>query len=85
MDGTDLFALVNAIGWIVGQAPSIAARRDHLLTLVMDGLASPGTGTGRRPDAPRPPPPWGGGGRGPGPRGGAPGRGVSARRGAPPG
>ncbi len=46
MDGTDLCALVNAIGWIVGQAPSIAARRDHLLTLIMDGLAGPGTGTG---------------------------------------
>ncbi|MET9602653.1 hypothetical protein [Streptomyces sp. NPDC006459] len=47
VDGTVLFALVNAIGWIFDQAPSIAARRNHLLTLVMHGLASPGTGTGR--------------------------------------
>ncbi|MFJ2752164.1 hypothetical protein [Streptomyces sp. NPDC087297] len=50
VDGNDLFALVNAIGWIVGQAPSIAARRNHLLTLVMDGLGTgPGTGTRHRP------------------------------------
>lgn len=39
VDGTDLFALVNALSWIADQAPSIAARRDHLLALVMDGLA----------------------------------------------
>ncbi|MEU6315612.1 helix-turn-helix domain-containing protein [Streptomyces sp. NPDC047014] len=47
VDGTDLFALVNALGWITDQAPSIAARREHLLTLVMDGLAGPGTGQAR--------------------------------------
>ncbi|MFD0151732.1 TetR/AcrR family transcriptional regulator [Streptomyces sp. NPDC055721] len=41
-DGTDLFALANALSWIADQAPSIAARRDHLLTLVMDGLSNPG-------------------------------------------
>ncbi len=35
---TDLFALVNALGWIAEQAPSLAARRDHLLGLVLDGL-----------------------------------------------
>ncbi|MGW8762754.1 TetR/AcrR family transcriptional regulator [Streptomyces sp. NPDC055815] len=42
VDGTDLFALANALSWIADQAPSIAARRDHLLTLIMDGLAHPG-------------------------------------------
>ncbi len=45
VDGTDLFALVNALGWINDQDPSIAARGDHLLGLVMDGLAlRPGQG-----------------------------------------
>jgi AcrR family transcriptional regulator len=39
VDGTDLFALVNAIGWIAEQAPTLAARRDRLFSLVMDGLA----------------------------------------------
>jgi AcrR family transcriptional regulator len=39
VDGTDLFALVSAVSWIGDQAPSIAARRDHLLSLIMDGLA----------------------------------------------
>jgi hypothetical protein len=29
LDATDLFTLVNAIGWISNQGPSIAARRDH--------------------------------------------------------
>ncbi|KQV18608.1 MULTISPECIES: TetR/AcrR family transcriptional regulator [unclassified Kitasatospora] len=42
VDPIDLFALVNALSWIADQAPSIAARREHLLTLVMDGLAHPG-------------------------------------------
>ncbi|MCX5199243.1 TetR/AcrR family transcriptional regulator [Streptomyces sp. NBC_00249] len=44
VDGTDLFALVNALSWVADQAPSIAARRAHLLTLITDGLAHPGTG-----------------------------------------
>ncbi|MER5279650.1 TetR/AcrR family transcriptional regulator [Streptomyces sp. NPDC002809] len=39
VDGTDLFALVNALSWIADQAPSLAARRERLLALVMDGLA----------------------------------------------
>ena len=39
-DGTDLFALVNAVTWIVDQAPSIASRRQHLLSLIVDGLKS---------------------------------------------
>ncbi|KIF77403.1 TetR family transcriptional regulator [Streptomyces sp. 150FB] len=39
IDATDLFALVNAVGWIAEQAPSLAARRERLLALVMDGLA----------------------------------------------
>ncbi|GLW26335.1 TetR/AcrR family transcriptional regulator [Microbispora triticiradicis] len=47
----DLFALVNAVGWIAEQAPSLAARRDHLFSLVMDGLAAGGvSGPGRRPE-----------------------------------
>ena len=40
VDGTDIFALINAVGWIAEQAPSIAARRDHLFALVMDGLTT---------------------------------------------
>jgi AcrR family transcriptional regulator len=39
VEGTDLFALVSAVCWIADQAPSIAARREHLFSLVMDGLA----------------------------------------------
>jgi hypothetical protein len=39
IDAADLFALVNAVGWIAEQAPSLAARRERLLALVMDGLA----------------------------------------------
>jgi AcrR family transcriptional regulator len=38
VDGTDLFALVSAVGWIAEQAPSLASRREHLLALVMSGL-----------------------------------------------
>ena len=37
-DGTDLFALVSAVSWIADQAPSIAVRRQHLLSLIVDGL-----------------------------------------------
>jgi AcrR family transcriptional regulator len=44
IDGTDLFALVSAVGWIADQAPSIAARREHLFSLVMDGLRTPSNG-----------------------------------------
>jgi AcrR family transcriptional regulator len=40
VDGTDLVALVNAVGWIADQAPVIAVRRDHLFELVMDGLTA---------------------------------------------
>lgn len=36
--GTDLFALVNALAWIADQSPSFAERREHLFSLVMDGL-----------------------------------------------
>jgi AcrR family transcriptional regulator len=38
IDGTDLFALVNAVGWVAEQAPTLAERRDRLLELVLDGL-----------------------------------------------
>ncbi|MER7913120.1 MULTISPECIES: helix-turn-helix domain-containing protein [unclassified Streptomyces] len=41
VDGTDLFALANAVSWAADQAPSLAARREHLLALVLDGLARP--------------------------------------------
>jgi AcrR family transcriptional regulator len=39
VDGTDLFALVSAIGWIADQSPSLAARPEHLFSLVTGGLA----------------------------------------------
>ncbi|MFG1703106.1 TetR/AcrR family transcriptional regulator [Nonomuraea sp. M3C6] len=48
IDGTDLFALVNALSWITDQAPSLAPRRDHLFSLVMDGLAAPERGGTKR-------------------------------------
>ncbi|MFF5207242.1 TetR/AcrR family transcriptional regulator [Streptosporangium sp. NPDC000396] len=54
IDGTDLFALINAVGWIADQAPSIATRREHLLSLVMDGLVrhpAPARTTSPRQDA----------------------------------
>ncbi|WP_214323373.1 TetR/AcrR family transcriptional regulator [Nonomuraea sediminis] len=38
VDGTDLFALISAVGWIADQAPSVAARREHLFSLVIGGL-----------------------------------------------
>lgn len=38
VDGTDLFALVNAVGWIAEQTEQLKGRRDHLLTLVLAGL-----------------------------------------------
>ncbi|TDD81393.1 TetR/AcrR family transcriptional regulator [Actinomadura rubrisoli] len=40
VDGTDLFALFSAVASIADVAPSIAARRDHLFALVMEGLVS---------------------------------------------
>ncbi|HEU5024813.1 MAG TPA: helix-turn-helix domain-containing protein [Spirillospora sp.] len=40
VDETDVFALLGAVGSIADTAPSLAARRDHLLELVMDGLAA---------------------------------------------
>ncbi|MFC8449544.1 TetR/AcrR family transcriptional regulator [Kitasatospora sp. NPDC057223] len=42
VDGTDLFAMVNALGWITGQSPSMATRTEHLLDLFMDGLRTGG-------------------------------------------
>ncbi|WP_207401277.1 TetR/AcrR family transcriptional regulator [Actinomadura roseirufa] len=43
IDETDLFVLVSAVASITDSAPSIAARRDHLFALVLDGLvARPG-------------------------------------------
>ncbi|MER6000182.1 helix-turn-helix domain-containing protein [Nonomuraea angiospora] len=40
VDGTDVFALANALSWITDQAPSLASRRDHLFALVMSGLTA---------------------------------------------
>jgi len=39
VDGLDLFSLAAAVSWVSGQSPATAARRDHLLTLVLDGLS----------------------------------------------
>jgi AcrR family transcriptional regulator len=41
VDGTDLFALINAITWIGEQTSAFAARRDHLFVLIMNGLKTP--------------------------------------------
>ncbi|GAA4978838.1 TetR/AcrR family transcriptional regulator [Yinghuangia aomiensis] len=38
IDGTDLFALINAVGWVSEQAPPLADRRERLFGLVMDAL-----------------------------------------------
>jgi hypothetical protein len=32
--------MISAVAWVADQSPSIAARKEHLLKLVMDGLAS---------------------------------------------
>ncbi len=40
VDGLDLFSLVNSVAWITDRSPEIAARRDHLLTLVLEGLTT---------------------------------------------
>lgn len=40
VDGLDLFSLVNAVAWIADRSPAVAARRDHLLALVLDGLTA---------------------------------------------
>ncbi|MFD0692083.1 TetR/AcrR family transcriptional regulator [Actinomadura fibrosa] len=40
VDGMDLFALYTAVASLVDGAPSIADRREHLFTLVMEGLMS---------------------------------------------
>ncbi|MEU7688961.1 TetR/AcrR family transcriptional regulator [Microbispora hainanensis] len=48
IDGMDVFALVSAVGWIAEQGPVVAGRRDHLFSLVLDGLAA-GAVSGRAP------------------------------------
>ncbi|MFG1824602.1 TetR/AcrR family transcriptional regulator [Microbispora bryophytorum] len=40
IDGMDVFALVSAVGWVTEQGPLVAERREHLFSLVMDGLAA---------------------------------------------
>ncbi len=40
MDGTDLFALIGALGWIGGQ-PSFAPRTDHLFGVIASALLKP--------------------------------------------
>ena len=50
IDGMDVFALVSAVGWVSEQGPLVAERREHLFSLVMDGLAAGAvSGRGRRP------------------------------------
>jgi hypothetical protein len=36
----DLFALASAVSWVAEQAPTLTERREHLLALVLDGLAA---------------------------------------------
>jgi AcrR family transcriptional regulator len=38
LDETDLYAMVGALGWIADQDPSLAARRERHLSVIMDGL-----------------------------------------------
>ncbi|MFD7984514.1 TetR/AcrR family transcriptional regulator [Kitasatospora indigofera] len=52
IDGTDLFTLVNALGWIADQAPSEAGRGARLFTVFMDGLAVAPGATAPGPAAP---------------------------------
>jgi len=40
LDGVDLFELVAAVGWAAEQSPRSAERRERLLALITDGLAS---------------------------------------------
>jgi hypothetical protein len=37
MDGGDLFALMSALGWLVGQ-PSFAPRADHLFHVIASAI-----------------------------------------------
>jgi hypothetical protein len=37
MDGVDLFALMSALGWLVGQ-PGFAPRADHLFHLITSAI-----------------------------------------------
>jgi hypothetical protein len=37
MDGDDLFALMSALGWLVGQ-PSFAPRADHLFHVIASAI-----------------------------------------------
>lgn len=37
MDGVDLFGLMSALGWLVGQ-PSFAPRADHLFQIIADAI-----------------------------------------------
>ncbi len=48
-DGMDVFALISAVGWIAEQGPVVAERREHLFSIVLDGLAAGAvSGRGRR-------------------------------------
>jgi len=42
---TDLFALINAVAWILGQGQNLAARQQQLLSVIIDGLRSTGMHT----------------------------------------
>lgn len=49
MDGDDLFALISALGWLVGQ-PGFAPRRDHLLDIITSAVLTgqPDAGRGKK-------------------------------------
>lgn len=46
LTNVELFALVNAVGWIAEQAPSMDAGRERLIMLVMEGLVGPAAPAG---------------------------------------
>jgi AcrR family transcriptional regulator len=57
VDGTDVLALAYALAWIGEQAPPLAARTDHLISLVIDALRPPPTSAVRQSrKGPRAPP-----------------------------
>jgi AcrR family transcriptional regulator len=48
LTGNDIFALVGALSWLADQPEPISDRREHLLTVVLDGITLPDgrSGTG---------------------------------------
>lgn len=52
IDGTDLFALIGALGW-VGDQPSFAPRADHLFDVIAGAILRTQTGSKRERNGPR--------------------------------